>query len=495
VGRWAMGDGGLPVDAGTDAGMGSDAGSDAGTDGGQTIGGSSPWLVVTGIATTTSQTVEGIDGFGNGGAAVMGSWSGGDDFGPGVPGYHAPPAGNGIDVFIAAYDGQGALSQFATFGGSGDDEGVGITVDSAGDILAAITTNGAITFGPAGANVLAPGACSSASSAVVKLDPDGGVAWAQLLTNTPNCPNAQFFRATAAGANPAGVSAIGGTELGAVNVNGAMAPPYGCRVFYGGFSTLAPYTSWAFGFDPDGGCLFGLAFNCNSSASVASIAVDDVTGDFYLLDSLGASPCVSASHVVSGAVATSLGITHLSADGGYVATGVFPSAASNAYPTGIVAHDGGIWAAWGTPNGPNGMLDVTVAGIDPGALTPYPAGLGQQTYGGSGNDYVRGLRWNGTLWIAGDFTGSPTFGPVDAGPADGGAYLASLDPNTLAVVSYRILKTSGPAGLGGLGISAGSVVLGGYFSGTLDLGTDAGRVNAPAADAGIPSLFFGQPGP
>lgn len=133
----------------------------------------SDWPRALGGADRETATGIAVDGQGN--SYVTGHFQGSSTFGT------SALAGAGqTDVFVAKLDRQGKLLWARSFGGPGVDEGRGIAVDAAGNVLATGSFSGMADFDPG------PGRTELASAGgpdafLLRLSPDGEFAWARRL--------------------------------------------------------------------------------------------------------------------------------------------------------------------------------------------------------------------------------------------------------------------------------------------------------------------------
>jgi hypothetical protein len=120
----------------------------------------------------------GIAADGAGNSYVTGSFSAAATFGAGEPNETVLTSAGDRDLFVAKYDGAGRLVWATAAGGTGDDEGLEIAVDAAGDSYATGSFQGTATFGAGEPNQTDLTSAGSADIFVARYDGSGLLAWA-----------------------------------------------------------------------------------------------------------------------------------------------------------------------------------------------------------------------------------------------------------------------------------------------------------------------------
>ena len=121
-----------------------------------------------------------VDNAGN--VYTTGNFKGTADFDPGPGTFDLTSAGNN-DIFVSKLDSAGNLVWAKAMGGTGDDFGVGIVVDNAGNVYITGSFSGTVDFDPG------PGAFNLTSAGnndifVLKLDSAGNFVWAKAMGGT-----------------------------------------------------------------------------------------------------------------------------------------------------------------------------------------------------------------------------------------------------------------------------------------------------------------------
>ena len=107
---------------------------------------------------------------------VAGYFSGTCDFNP-APGVNSLVSAGSRDVYVAKYDPAGAFVWVRGFGGTNDDQALDVTVDSAGNVIAAGFFSGTVDVDP-GASVVNLSSLGATDGFVVKYDASGNLVWA-----------------------------------------------------------------------------------------------------------------------------------------------------------------------------------------------------------------------------------------------------------------------------------------------------------------------------
>jgi hypothetical protein len=210
-----------------------------------------------------------------GNVVIAGHFSGTVDFGSGVL-----TSAGGTDVFLAKFDPSGAPLWSKRFGnGSTEQEGRGIAIDGAGNVLLTGFYMGAIDFGG--------GALPSAGLRDVflaKFDPAGTPLWSQRFGD-------QFDQqALGLAVDEPGNIAITGSLAGTINFGG------------GSLTSSGDYDIFLAKFDPSGAPLWGKRFGDLKTQWGRALAIDHtgsvvVTGDFSGSADFGEGPLASVGNV------------------------------------------------------------------------------------------------------------------------------------------------------------------------------------------------------
>lgn len=124
-----------------------------------------------------------IDDFGN--IYTIGRFhSGPVDFDPGWGVFNLSAVG-GLDIYVSKYDTSGNLIWAKRFGGTEDDDGSAIAVDSSGNVYFTGSFEGVADFNP-GTEVYNLTSNGSSDIFVCKLDPDGNFLWAKQMGGISN---------------------------------------------------------------------------------------------------------------------------------------------------------------------------------------------------------------------------------------------------------------------------------------------------------------------
>lgn len=146
----------------------------------------------------------------NGAAYVTGYIKGATDFNPGsVSDVHS--SAGGADVFITKINGDGGYAWSRTFGGSGDEQGKGVTVDNSGEeVYLTGWFSGSVDFDP-GSATDSRNSNGGADVFLTKLTTDGNYAWTRTLGGAGQDEGRAIARTNANGI------LIAGTFAGAVD--------------------------------------------------------------------------------------------------------------------------------------------------------------------------------------------------------------------------------------------------------------------------------------
>ena len=112
----------------------------------------------------------------SGNVYVSGYFNGTVDFNPGS-GVNLHTSNGGRDVFLSKFDASGAFVWAKTWGGTNDERGEGLALDSSGNVYVAGPFQGTVAFNPAGGASHTSNAGSMNNIFLSKFDPDGNFQW------------------------------------------------------------------------------------------------------------------------------------------------------------------------------------------------------------------------------------------------------------------------------------------------------------------------------
>ncbi len=359
---------------------------------------------------------------------------------PFTPGVAQPATGGGDDAFVAKLDSAGAVAYATYLGGSGDEAGNGIAVDSAGN--AYVTGQTDSTDFPT-ASPLQGANAGGVDGFVTALDAAGAVLTYSTYLGATLADSGQGIAADSAG-NAYVTGSTAGTgfpiTLGVVQpASGGGTDAFVTALDAAG---LAVYSTYLGGSGSDEG--HGVALDSSGNAYVA--------GQTGSADFPTASPIQGASGGGTDAFVSKLDAagtaltysTYLGGSGADIGNGIDVDNPGNAYVIGQTSSTNFplVGSLQGTYGG--GANDVFVTMVDfAGAALPY------STYmGGTGNDLGRGIAADtaGAAFVTGqtNSTAFPTLNPVQGSLAGGtDAFAAKLSGSLLINISTRSFVGTG----------------------------------------------------
>ncbi|APR84643.1 Hypothetical protein A7982_09992 [Minicystis rosea] len=204
------------------------------------------WAKRFGDAQAQSGTGIAVDGLGN--TLIIGDFAGAIDFGGG-----ALTSAGGTDVFVAKLDSAGAFVWAKRFGDNMAQNGRGIAVDSAGNVVITGSFAGKIDFGG--------GALTSAGGTdvfVAKFDPDGNHLWSKRFGD------AQAQSGKGVAVDPAGNVVIVGDAAGVIDFGG------------GALTTAGGNDVFVASLDQNGNLFWGKIFGNNAAQAGNAVTTDSV---------------------------------------------------------------------------------------------------------------------------------------------------------------------------------------------------------------------------
>ena len=420
----------------------------------------------------------GADRLGN--AYVAGAFHGTADFDPG-PGSAARSSAGGKDGFLAKYSSAGTLRWVRTFGSPGEDDGMAVAVDPAGNVAVSGYFAGTVDFDP-GAGTRRLTAAGPSDAFVARFRPDGSLVWAQQVTGGGDAGG------TAVAFGPGGDVYSFGMFRGAATVGGRALRGRGdLDVYLARFSAAGGTVTAALAF---GGPGLDYANGVAVDAGGAAHLIGSFTGtaDFDPGTGVRNLTAAGASDVFLATIDAGGRLTSARAIGG---PGVDQAGDLALGPGGALFVTGHFAGTADLDPGP-GVRSFTSAGQADAFVLRLSAG-GQyawaKRFGGGGRDRGTDLAVDayGNAYVTGHFAGT-----VDFDPGPGRVALASAAGSSDAFVVK--LTAAGGLGwarrLGGSGADVGEgVVLGpgatllavGRFAGTADLdpGTGVWNLTAP----------------
>jgi hypothetical protein len=327
-----------------------------------------------------------VDGAGN--VLVAGQFQGTVDFGGGP----ITSAGS-LDICIVKFDADGNHLWSHGFGDTLIDEGIGIAVDGAGNVLVTGCFAGTVDFG--GGPIFTAG--STGDIFVVKFDADGNHVWSRGVGGTAN--DSGFSIAT----DSAGNVLVTGLFANTVDFGG------------GSFASAGGSDIFVVKFDANGNHLWSEGFGDVSSDQGRGIAADGadnvlVTGRFEEMVDFGDGSITSAGSLDIFLVKFDAGGNHLWSHG-FGDTSFFDwgfsvaaDSADNVLMTGLFS---GTVDFGGGPITSAGGSDIVVARFDADGNH-----LSSQPFGDTGFDEGRSIAVDGAdnVAVTGDFGGTVNFG-------------------------------------------------------------------------------------
>jgi len=348
--------------------------------------------------------------------------------------------------------GTGEFQWFKNFGGAGDELGVRLAFDGAGNLVLAARGTSSIDFGG--------GALQSAGAYdlfLARFDPAGKHLWSKRFGDGAN----QFDDGYALAVDPTGQIALAGDFQGTVD--------------FGGGPLIAKNVGDPFlaRFDPSGQHLWSKAFKTGSYAYPQALAFDPngnllIAGYFFVSLDLGGGTMNSAGTVDAFAAKFDPDGAHLWSQRFGDAQGQYVLGLA-ADPSGDLFLGGGFSGSIDLGKGPlmsAGDNDVFLARLDPAGNAVW-----SKRYGDAKSQVLRDLAIDGKgrLVLGGDLSGSIDLGGGPLGDASSHPFVAQLDGAGKHLWS-RLVSTGG-GNLRGLAVDGpGAVLLTGDFSGVGDFG-------------------------
>lgn len=334
---------------------------------------------------------------------------------------------NGSDIFIAKYTPDGDLLWAHQFGGEASDQGTGITIDAAGDLVLCGQFRDSVNFNTSGGEDFIVGT-PSFSTFFAKFTTDAELIWVKGMGN-------------AGVAGPEGIATDSNNNIflsGTYNLSVNLDPESGPD----GFFESQAYDGFIAKYNAMGEYEWGYGFGSPSWEFCRDIAVDAegnafIVGNFFetmdmdpseeelLITSNAASDVFLAKYSSSG---ESLWAISLGAEGSDEGRGITTDGAGNVYITGAFSHTVDFDPSENTANvTSNGFFDVFVAkySADGEYLWAFEAGSPNSCYGNTVEHDGGNL-----LCVGGYFSGPANFDPLDENgflePTNGGfdAFLA-----------------------------------------------------------------------
>ncbi|MFA6243948.1 MAG: SBBP repeat-containing protein [Candidatus Hydrogenedentales bacterium] len=372
-----------------------------------------------------------VDGSGN--VYAAGHFEGTADFDPSDGTFNLVSSGNS-DAFVVKLNAAGDLVWVDKFGGTGDDKGYGIAVDTSGNVLATGYFNGTADFDPSGGtfNLVSSGA---SDVFVAELSSNGALVWAKKI----------------GGFSYDHGMAITVDETGAVYTTGNFQvttdfdPGAGVQNLVSAGATDIFVCKW----DTDGGYLWAKSAGGPSNDAGRAIALDSAHNVYIAADfaetadfdpGLGVHNLVSAGNLDTG-------VLKLDANGGFVwaggmggitadfAEGIAVDSSSNVYVSGQFESSGdfdpGVNTAELTAQGgPDGYI-VKLHSDGTYRWAKSIGGVGAGTFSsGLALDTFR------YIYTGGQFTGDINFGDPGTSQLTGGVndgFVAKLKPLTVGI--------------------------------------------------------------
>ncbi len=406
------------------------------------------------------------------------------------------------DVFAIKLDNNGNVVYSTIFGGSGNDIAVALAVGADGSIYVTGSTNSADLPVTAGAYLTT---MPSAASFVMKLSPNGSLAWATYVA-TPN----SSVESIASDAQ--GNSYIGGTSTGGLTTTpGAYQTTFTQSVTSNGFfDVFGPPAGFVMKFNPNGS---GLVYSTyvatdaqnNTVASATALAVDAAgnawigVNDTFAMVSSG-NVAVAELNSTGSAVLASANQPGL---GGVQA--ITLDASSNVYIAGSFGGDGTFAATAGAfqsapqPAIPNLNYEPTAGGGSDAFIAKFDSSLSHllaaTLLGGEAADGAVSIALDaaGDVIVSGytDSFAFPTRAPFQTAFAELSGFVAGFDP-TLSHLEFSTYLGGAPFAVAGAGLDekgniliAGNTLSQGSLSGAPPAGGQivANKIALPAAPA------------
>ncbi len=327
-----------------------------------------------------------------------------------------------FDMFLAKFDPAGTLVWSKRFGNGFINEGRGVAVDGAGNVVLVGFSAGATDFG---GGALPNGGAYDVS--VAKYDATGAHLWSKLMGTTLD------QQGIGAGVDAAGNVLVVGYFMGSLDLGGgAMASAGGLDAFVGKFDAGGTF-QWSkrFGDGSDQKALL-VGADAAGNVTVAGYHVGSIDFGGGPIASVGATDLFAAQLSGTGAHNWSGGYGSSGTD---ELTGLAVHSTGNVYLTGYAS---GSINFGGGPLAHAGAEDVVLA-----RLSPSGAHVWSSSYGSGGYQSGFGADVNsaGAVAIGGQFSGTLNFGSgvmTDAGGTDGCvAYFDDSAPVPVAFQDFR----------------------------------------------------------
>lgn len=415
---------------------------------------------------------------------ITGRFSGTVDFDPGAGTTNLVSAG-GDDAFVAKYTSAGGLVWARQFGGTLNEQGLAIAVDSAGNVYTTGEYSGTVDFDP-GPGTYSLGNAGSTDVFISKLDADGNFAWARRIGSSGGdqglgiavdssgnvVTTGRFINTVDFDPDPVAehkLSAAGNSDIFISKLDAAgkfvWARRMGSSEVDAGFGVaIGPddsiYTTGTFvgtvDFDPGPG-----TYSLVSSGQDVFVSQLDAAGNFVQAVRMGGS-------------------------GSDQGNGIDVDSAGNVYVTGSF-------------NGSNADFDpgpdvftLVSNGVQDAFVTKLDAAMAlvwARQFGGAGTDIGNGIAVDGAgnVYATGRFSGTVDFDPgsgtfnlVSAGGNE--VFVSKLDSQGHFVLAKQLGGTSNDAGLGiATDGTVGHVYVTGSFEGTADFDPGSGTHNLVSA--------------
>ena len=172
------------------------------------------WTRDIGGTSEESMPTRGLSLDGQGGAALLGQFSGNADFDPG-PGLAARTSFSTADLFLARYDANGSFVSVGTLGGPGSVSGTRVLADADGSLLVTGSFTGSLDFDPgAGTTTLASlGQAGASDGFAARYSATGSLVWVSRFGEATSVAD-RLNSATALALDPTGFIVVGGSFFG-----------------------------------------------------------------------------------------------------------------------------------------------------------------------------------------------------------------------------------------------------------------------------------------